>query len=373
LAVESTANGAQASLGPSGRSLGSGFIAGPIVDSVFLIGAPLVAIFAYLPFYAHPIAFAPIPDARFGGSLVGGFITTVIFAHLFIVFFRSHLNTTMFRLHRARFVLAPALLFGLVYTSTWALLWISVLATWWDVYHSSLQTFGIGRLYDLRAGNDPEVGRQLDRIWSLVLYAGPVVAGASLATHLDDFESFERVGSALLTEVPAEILGYSKLLTAAVLAGAAPFAVYYVLRYRRFVRDGYHLSPQKLALYAVLGAVSVVCWGFNSFAEAFFVMNFFHALQYFFIVWYSEGRNITRRFGLAGRSQGEFLALALFIGVATSFGVWSTGFWLGPVPHPEGGAVLGGLRAFEATLLVVSILHFWYDGFIWSVRRGQIS
>ncbi|MGE4605792.1 MAG: hypothetical protein AAEJ52_03515 [Myxococcota bacterium] len=342
----------------------SGYIAGPWVDTFFLIGAPLVGIAMFVPFGVNPPAFYPIPDFHFAGFVADGFITAVIFSHLGLVFFRSHLNTAIFRKHRFRFVGAPILLFAGVYTSTWALLLVGVLATWWDVYHSSMQTFGIGRLYDLRAGNDPEVGRRLDRIWSLLLYAGPILGGASLIIHLDDFYTFQRVGSALFVGAPAAALGYARYLTYAVLGFGTLFTAYYIHSYRNLSKQGYRISPQKVALYAILGVVSIVCWGFNSYAEAFFVMNFFHALQYFFIVWYTEKGNITKKIGLGRFALGRYVALMVFVMTATCFGVWSTGYWLGPD---------SSLHLFEATLLVVSIMHFWYDGFIWSIRRKELS
>ena len=47
-------------------------------------------------------------------------------------------------------------------TSSWVMVSVSVLATFWDVYHSALQTFGFARIYDRKLGNDPTVGRRLD-------------------------------------------------------------------------------------------------------------------------------------------------------------------------------------------------------------------
>ena len=87
--------------------------------------------------------------------------------------------------------------------SIWAMVIGSVLATFWDVYHSSLQTFGLGRLYDKIAGNDPRVGRRLDIALNLYIYAGPIAAGATLMDHVDDFAEFKAVSSAL-SERPVE-------------------------------------------------------------------------------------------------------------------------------------------------------------------------
>jgi hypothetical protein len=343
----------------------SGYIASPASDWFFLIGAPLVAVVAFLPFAAVPMLRFPTSDPHFGGSFMEGFIAVVIYAHLFLVFFRSHANPAIFRAYPFRFAAVPLLLFAAVYTSTWALIVIGVIGVWWDVYHSALQTFGIGRIYDLRAGNDLEAGRRLDQLMNVLLYAGPILGGASLALHMEAFSNFNEVGSAFFTSIPARAESNARWLTLGVLALGIPFSIYYCWRYWQMRRRGYRVSLQKASLYAIVAVVSIACWGFNSFGEAFFVMNFFHALQYFFIVWHTEGTNLTTRFGLSRLPQGRYLMLALFIATGLGYGIWTTGAWPWPELQPS-------RRGLLATLLTVSILHFWYDGFIWSVRRGQV-
>jgi len=344
------------------------WIAGPAADGFFLVGAPLVAVAAFLPFGLLPALQQPYADAgaaygTFGTSLTHGFLTSVIYAHLVLVFARSHGNRDIFACHPLRFTVVPIALLAALLWSNWALALVGVLAVWWDVYHSSLQTFGIGRIYDMKAGNDPEVGRRLDWFWNLVFYFGPILGGASLLGHLELSVEFNQVESAFLDRAPEAVLGVSRWLTWGVLAVGVPYAVYYVWAYRRLAREGYTISVPKVALYVVLGLTSVVCWGFNSFGEAFFVMNFFHALQYFFIVWHMEGDNLTARSRLDRVPIGRAVTLALFVGTAVTFGIWATGVWTSLQPSP---------RLFVSILLVVSILHFWYDGFIWSVRRGQV-
>ena len=51
--------------------------------------------------------------------------------------------------------------------------------------------------------------------------------------------------------------------------------------------------------------------------------------------------------------------LALFLGTVAAYGV---------------GAELldADLESLWAFTLVVSLMHFWYDGFIWSVSRKQV-
>src|SRR5262249_53678429 len=135
----------------------------------------------------HRIAFVALASAVF------------THAHLAIVFFRTHLNRDVFRRYPHRFATVPVALFFASVVFDWVFVAASVLTVWWAVYHSSLQTFGLGRIYDRRAGNDPEAGRTADYWFNLVIYAGPVLAGVNLARHLRCFDKFDAVGADVLS------------------------------------------------------------------------------------------------------------------------------------------------------------------------------
>ena len=348
----------------------SSYIAGPIRDTVFLIAAPLVAVLVFIPFKASPLLSFPLPEGFTSiddKSLATAFVNVVIFSHLFIVFFRSHINPKIFNLYKFRFTLVPIALFAAISYSVWLLAIVAVIGIWWDVYHSSLQTFGIGRIYDMKKGNDALAGRRLDWILNLILYTGPILAGVSLVSHLminqEQLEKYLDLEKPFFEWVPATSQ-YSQYLTYATLALCIPFFLYYFYAYWRLSQRGYRVSYQKVFLYAILALVSLTCWGFNSFGEAFFVMNFFHAWQYFFIVWHMEKKNITSFFRLSEFPGGRQIALSLFILIGISFGIWHNVYW---------DTIQFSTRTMASILLVVSIMHFWYDGFIWSVRKGQIQ
>ena len=59
-------------------------------------------------------------------------------------------------------------------------------------------------------------------------------------------------------------------------------------------------------------------------------------------------------FGVAG-----ILSVAAMVGAAGLYGVWAE------LCDPDNRLALG-------VVSVVSIMHFWYDGFIWSVAKRQI-
>ena len=145
----------------------------------------------------------------------------------------------------------------------------------------------------------------------------------------------------------------------AVLSLGTLFTIYYVYSYLRMQRDGYQVSWLKTWLYASTGLTSIYTWGFNSFGEAFFIMNLFHAVQYFGLVWFSENRNMSRIFRVEGLPFALPITFLLFAGTAFGYGYFVE--WID-----------GDVAPLFALTLTVSLMHFWYDGFIWSVRKKQV-
>jgi hypothetical protein len=342
----------------------NGYIVGPWYDGIYFITAPLSALalgilvsISSLPsmrvrIFSHVAS----PDQIFLGSF--------IMAHLFIVFFRSNGNRKIYELYPYRFTVVPLVLFLSMCVSKWVAISASVLATWWDVYHSSLQTFGLGRIYDSRAGNDANVGRRLDFLLNLLIYAGPVFAGAVLMSHTKEFESYELVKAMLFAHMGDLINAQQAQIRLAIFAVGVPFILYYLYSYWRLQQQGYKISTQKVVLLASTAAVSIYTWGFNSFGQAFFIMNFFHAFQYFGIVWWSEKKTMTSLFRLEGVRWGKWLTLALFLTIGFGYGLWAE--------VSDAGTVASGLDLGWNVTIVVSLMHFWYDGFIWSVRKSQV-
>lgn len=336
------------------------YIAGPLYDGVMFIGAPLLALALGIAISGTPLTDDEIVVWGNDGTVASIFIGSFIMAHLGLVVVRSHLNPKIFALHPRRFVAVPLVLLLLLHASDWLLALAIVTTVWWDVVHSSMQTFGLGRIYDARCSNPPTLGRRLDIGLNLLLYVGPVLAGATFIEHLMPFHAFERAGTELFCEVPAFGEAHQAGLAWALLVLGSVYLVVYVLGYLRLHRRGYRVSPQKITLLVLTGACSIYTWGFNSFGQAFFIMNFFHAWQYFGIVWWSERGNLRRRMRLDAVRWGGAAALAVMLAAAAAYGVWAE-------------FVDSGEQRFALCVtLVVSLMHFWYDGFIWSVRRKEV-
>lgn len=278
-------------------------------------------------------------------------------AHLVAVLFRSHGNPGIRGLHPVRFLVVPVLLFAAIIASSWVALTATVVAVWWDVWHSGAQTFGFGRIYDRNLGNPPELGRRLDYWLNHLLYAGPIIGGATLLEHLVQLEDYQELGTTLFTAVPLYATRFSRDLTLGVLGVGTLYLAYYVYAYVRLYQRGYRVSFLKLFLVVSTGACSIYTWGLNSWGEAFFIMNLFHAVQYLALVWATEQRAMARLLGPAGKSKT--LVAVIYLGSVAAYGIAAT-------------LVNLQLRTLWAITMVVALMHFWYDGFIWSVSKRQI-
>lgn len=337
----------------------SPYIAGPVYDWAFFLLPPLVSLL--LGFLITGTAFAEhkfwFAGRRATGSTV--MLGVLVNAHLVAVVARSHFNPAVFRRHPIRFIAVPIAVFGAMMVSMWAVVIATVLAILWDVYHSALQTFGLARIYDRNAGNDPMVGRKLDLGLNLLLYAGPIVAGATLLSHVQKFELFEELGAAFFTRIPAFMQDNQRTFARAVIAFGTLYVAGYIVAYARLAARGYRIPFPKVFLLATTGLCSIWVWGTNPWGQAFFIMNVFHAVQYLALVWWSENATLRRRLRLDRARLGKPIAAALVFSTVFAYGYWSE-------------QVRDDDQVRWSLVQLVALMHFFYDGFIWSVRERQI-
>ena len=76
-----------------------------------------------------------------------------------------------------------------------------------------------------------------------------------------------------------------------------------------------------MLLLFLTGVCSIYAWGFNPFGMAFFIMNVFHAWQYFALIWWSERKTLTRLVGREGRARAGAAALTLLLGAGLAYGL----------------------------------------------------
>ena len=349
----------------------SPFVASPFYDGLFLVFSPALALLAAWALPRVQYFFDETTSFGERDTRIGHFIAIWTASHLAAVVFRSHLNREIFALHRFRFVVVPLLLILAIASSQ--RIWVAafVVATLWDIYHSSMQNFGIGRIYDAKRGNDPLAGRKLDMMLAHVLYIAPIAAGGlTLTKSLSAFDLFS--GPPWQWDGPARFLGWcgESLVPIrwTVIGISVGFLLYYVYAYWKLCRAGYKISPWKIWLFASV-AVASSSWFLMDFIAALFVINFYHALQYFAIVWWMERKNMQKVMHVERNPAGRWVALGVFVLALTLIGM---GMEAGENFYQGSEDENLGLSLAAAAGLTCALMHFWYDGFVWSVRKKQV-
>ena len=340
------------------------YIVGPRYDWAFFLSPPLAALALGVAISGDAFAVAPLSAMGEETTGAGLLVGVLIHAHLVAVFFRSHGNPSILRRFPLRFLVVPPLVWTAIATSSWLAVAATVIATFWDVWHSGAQTFGFGRIYDRNVGFPVHVGRRLDFWMNQLLYAGPILAGVTLMDHLvvlEDFETFEDPVSTFLILLPADVDAHQQWLRWGVVGGGTAFVAFYVGFYWRLARRGLRPSWLKVWLFASTGLCSIYTWGFNRWGEAFFIMNLFHAVQYLALIWATESDGWATRLGAKLRlaRTTKLPLLALFLVAVLAYGTFVE--MLDP-----------SWTALWAVTITVSLMHFWYDAFIWSVRDKQV-
>lgn len=333
------------------------YIVSRTFDWLFFLGSPMWALSLGILVSGSSLTTDTWSLGTEDDTLIGFFIGTVIHAHLVAVFFRSHGNPAIRTLYPVRFFVVPVVLWVGFVVSPWLAAASTVVATFWDVWHSGAQTFGFARIYERNHGTPAELGRRLDFWLQQLMYAGPILAGATLMDHVDSFSSFEKVGDAFFSSIPARVEGHARYLTYGVVAAGTMLVAAYVVTYWRLAKRG-DWSPSwlKIWLIASTAFVSIYTWAFNSWGQAFLIMNLFHGVQYLALVWAMEGKRIA---GMMRLGTHPRIALGLYLGSVLTYGL--------------------GVQALDsdrttlwAITMVCSLMHFWYDAFVWSVRRAQV-
>ena len=344
-----------------------GFIATPAFDLLFFILAPWLCLafgvgMLRVPWSNEPAVFMAGDRTRYAL-----FVAVWIYGHLAAVVFRSHLNASIFKKHPLRFTLVPIALYFAMALSRTAFLIGVLLASLWDAYHTSMQNFGLARIYDAKAGNPPKAGRTLDIWLAHSSYIAPLIFGLSFIPTIEDLDKFQAVGwlwpSQLLHWLDANHASLGR--ATAILAAA--FVAYYVWSYWQMARAGHRISRQKVGLLVSTALVTILAFGFLDAFRGYAITSLYHGLQYFGIVWWTERKNLGGRLGF---SSGKALPLAALFVVSIALAglgyeaalqlgvreasVTAGAFWIFPIPF------------------VVSLMHFWYDGFVWSVQRKEV-
>ncbi len=326
------------------------WVFGPGSDLLLLVATPILIL---------PLAFLlqGRETAYSVGLLVAGFGAL---GHHLPGMMRAYGDRALFRRFRARFLLAPVVfLAAALGFAAGGLNGVSLIVLVWGIWHGALQAYGFLRIYDGRVGATARLTARLDWFLCVGWFAyGALHSPGRLGEML---ELWYALGAPLLP--PELFFGFRAGFDAALYAVTAVF----VFRAGRDLLRGQGQHPIKL----LAAAMSFGFWWWCSVQVPYAVLGvalfeIFHDVQYLSIVWaFNRARARDREAGAFTRALfgGGRTMLFVYVGLVLGYGLFR--FVPEVVANPS---VQRGALAFVAAS---TMLHFYFDGFIWRIRERE--
>jgi len=318
-------------------------------DLILYVGTPLLL----LPAFA-------LAQARWSPQDIYLFVAAFgAMGHHLPGMIRAYGDRALFERFRWRFILAPLfLLVVCVAFFWWDLKGILLVVFFWGVWHGLMQTYGFCRIYDAKAGTFDPLTRRLDFAMCLIWFATAVALSPYRLS--DTLDTYYMCGGPFISP---GIIQYGQRV---ILFAAIAISVLFLFHFARLWVAGKRPSPVKLALLVT----SIGFWWYcNNLVANILVgialFEVFHDVQYLSLVWIYNRNRVEKDSNIGGfmrfvfRRSGSLVGL--YVGLVFAYG--SLSYFNAHL----------GLEAVKRILTGVvtasTLLHFYYDGFIWKVRE----
>jgi len=283
--------------------------------------------------------------------------------HHFPGMLRAYGDKALFKRFKVRFIVSPILLLVACIASTILDLHaLKLTVVVWGIWHGLMQTYGFGRIYDAKVRSFAKRTQWLDLAMCIAWFSTAVIVSPSRMYRII-YTYHLRIGAPMPSGTTIQaIQGIALAITAVI---TALFLINLFVTWRAGERP----SPIKLVLFAT----SFGFWWFSNVAVENMVVGvamfeIFHDVQYLTIVWiFNRGR--AEQGGAGGftrflfRKSGVFVGV--YVGLVAAYG--SIGLLKRGVDSELLQNVLTGVIAAS------TLLHFYFDGFIWKVREQKTS
>jgi hypothetical protein len=325
------------------------WIEGPWTDLLLYIGTPALILPLVLGLErAVPAATIYYVVAAFGAL-----------GHHLPGMMRAYGDRALFRRFRVRFIVAPIFLLvaciGFELTNRSPMV---VVAYVWGIWHGLMQTHGILRIYDAKQQSFGRYTAQLDQWMCLAWFGVGVFFSPTRLTYI--LEAFNECGG---PAVPLQLIEGARAGWALLTLGVTLAFLWNLIRESRAGRPP---NPAKLLLLAT----SISFWIYSNVVVSnilvgILLFELFHDVQYLSIVWHFNRSRVERDPDVGSFSRFLFRPRAAMLGVyvAMVLAYGSIGLLKTRIPVPWIESVLIG------AITASTLLHFYFDGFIWKLRE----
>src|SRR6059036_33405 len=272
---------------------------------------------------------------------------------------RAYGDRALFRRFRWRFIFAPIFLLSVcVAFYWWDLKGIILIVFFWGVWHGMMQTYGFCRIYDAKTGSFAALTRRLDFATCAIWFAAAVLL--SPQRMADTLEMYYASGGPF---IPPWLLHNAQQV---ILAIAITVTVLFLFNFSRMWAEGKRPNPVKVALLATTIAFWWYCNnGVANILVGIALFKVFHDVQYLSLVWIYNSNRVEKDSNIGGfmrfvfRRSGSLIGL--YVGLVFAYG--SLAYFNAHLGIETVKRVLTGV------VTASTLLHFYYDGFIWKVRE----
>lgn len=334
---------------PTQRSSGP-WIVNAWMDQVLIVSTPVI-IALTVAFIRSPVIGLQVETIAL---IVGAFGAM---GHHLPGMIRAYGDPELFQRFRLRFILAPIFLFAVFFPlfreHRGALTLISLV---WAYWHGLMQVYGFVRIYDVKVGSTSSVTAYWD--WLMCVFwfmAAQFFSPEKISRHL---EYWYDLGGPMIPPALINSLRWI-VLSASVFVLIGFLANHVIQTYR-----GQPPNPIKFLMLAS----GIGCWWFaivfiKNILLGIAIFEVVHDIQYLAIVWLYNCRRVNMSPDIGKFMKFVFRRgmLILYLGLVFAYGA------LGLVQEfSDEGTVK---TVFTGILWTSTILHFYYDGFIWKVRE----
>ncbi len=244
---------------------------------------------------------------------------------------------------------SPLLILGLILLPSHLLFYFACLVALWDLWHISMQNFGLARIYEVKATKDAKRNRLSDKLIHLSIFLIPAFVLTRFTISLDIEELFA-------SKAPWGELNYISELSSGstqfIILGLIFSATIVITLVKAFLSKD--ISRNKLIFTLALSISIFLAFVFLPIEQAITMIALLHALQYYWIVWHKEKAHLFTK--LSAITSLLIFILVTFLCTFLIYLIVEEWFEVG-----------------VAMIVAIRILHFWYDGFIWSVRSNDLQ